>query len=159
MRSRDRKRRQGGRGKGPAPRAARARANSARRIAKAIELAISRADQIRDQHAVVSPKRLSGMADYELVDFKIQEVVEGGKRESQDRSKVIRNLGGTPVERWHARGKLDERKMASDPFLSSGLAHAYRRAASHRQLFEPNTARREAQSSFGRARGCGRKRR
>jgi hypothetical protein len=50
--------------------------------------------------------------DYQPVDFKLQEVTEGGKRKEKT-IRVLRNLGGTPVERWHQRGFLDERQMAA----------------------------------------------
>ena len=49
---------------------------------------------------------------YAEVDFKLQEVVEGGKTKAKT-IQVVRNLGGTPVERWHSRGALDERQMAA----------------------------------------------
>jgi hypothetical protein len=50
--------------------------------------------------------------DYQVRDHKLQEVTEGGKRVEKT-IRVIRNLGGTPVERWHHRGYLDERQMAA----------------------------------------------
>jgi hypothetical protein len=60
--------------------------------------------------------------DYQVRDFKLQEVTEGGKRKDKT-IRVVRNLGGTPVERWHARGKLDERQMAAILFYQERLAH------------------------------------
>jgi hypothetical protein len=41
------------------------------------------------------------------------------ERSRQHSVRVIRNLGGTPIERWHARGKLDARQMAAVLFYQS----------------------------------------
>jgi hypothetical protein len=49
--------------------------------------------------------------DYQVQDHKLQEVTQGGRR-IEKTIRVVRNLGGTPIERWHQRGALDERQMA-----------------------------------------------
>lgn len=53
-----------------------------------------------------------GHGNYRPIDFKLQEVTEGGKRKEKT-IRVVRNLGGTPIERWHGRGHIDERQMAA----------------------------------------------
>lgn len=56
--------------------------------------------------------------DYRPVDFKIEST--GQRDKAKEKSiRVIRNLGGTPVERWHARGALDERQMAAILFYQN----------------------------------------
>lgn len=56
-----------------------------------------------------------GHGDYRPVDFKLVEVVQDGKVKAKT-ARVLRNLGGTPIERWHARGVLAERQMAAIMF-------------------------------------------
>jgi len=86
---------------------------------QAIDDAMRRADaQVVD---LVVPREAQLHGDYRLVDFKIEEVVEGGKVKAKT-AKAIRNLGGTPVERWFAREKLDDRQMAAIVFYQ----HAWR---------------------------------
>jgi hypothetical protein len=46
------------------------------------------------------------------------EVTQGGKRVEKI-AKVIRNVGGTAIDRWAARGKLDERRMAAILFYQA----------------------------------------
>lgn len=80
---------------------------------QAIDDAMRRADaQVVN---MVVPREAQQHGNYQLVDFKIEEVVEGGKVKAKT-AKAVRNLGGTPVERWHGRGKLDDRQMAAIMF-------------------------------------------
>jgi hypothetical protein len=66
---------------------------------------------------------------YHVVDFKLTEGAEDAGRKKEAKSiRVVRNLGGTPVERWHHRGALDERQMAAILFYQE---------AWHRMIGEP----------------------
>ena len=56
--------------------------------------------------------------DYRAVGFKLQEVTEGGKRVEKT-IRVVRNYGGSPIERWHAKNALDERQMAAILFYQN----------------------------------------
>jgi hypothetical protein len=67
--------------------------------------------------AVVTPEARQ-QGDYRAVDFKFVEVTQGGKRVEKI-AKVIRNVGGTAIDRWAARGKLDERRMAAILFYQA----------------------------------------
>lgn len=64
------------------------------------------------------PKETQRHGDYRVVDFKLQEVVEGGKVKAKT-AQVVRNHGGTTIERWCSRGVLDERQMAAILFYQS----------------------------------------
>jgi hypothetical protein len=83
---------------------------------KVIDDAMAKGDEMILES--VLPKAQLDKGHFGLVDFKIVETVHGGKVKSHT-SRVIRNLGGTPVERWHSRGKLDERQMAAILFYQS----------------------------------------
>jgi hypothetical protein len=50
--------------------------------------------------------------DYQPQDFTLRETVRDGKTR-QETIRVVRNLGGTPIERWHRAGAFDERQMAA----------------------------------------------
>lgn len=73
-------------------------------------------DKIMVNSLVTPEARAHG--DYRAVDFKFVEVTEGGKRVEKI-SKVVRNLGGTPIERWSRLGRLDERQMAAILFYQA----------------------------------------
>lgn len=113
------RRRRGGRGYGSPAKVAKAKGQFNRKTAEAIDLAIRRQDQTAIDIAV--PKEAQRHGDYQLVDFKIQEVVEGGKVRAKT-SRVIRNCGGSAVERWQGRGKLDERRMQAILFYQHAWA-------------------------------------
>ena len=69
-----------------------------------------RADQqLVDQTVSAEAQQHGG---YQAIDFKLVEVVEGGKLQARV-AKVVRNRGGTPLDRWHANGGLDDRQMAA----------------------------------------------
>lgn len=50
--------------------------------------------------------------DYRVTDFKLQEVTEGGRRVEKT-IRVVRNVGASPIERWHSKHVFDERQMAA----------------------------------------------
>jgi hypothetical protein len=55
---------------------------------------------------------------YDLVAHQIVEVTEGGKRTIGEKGKektvnVVRNLGGTAIERWYRNHRLDDRRMTA----------------------------------------------
>jgi hypothetical protein len=58
------------------------------------------------------PKAAQQHGDYAPVNFKLIETVHG-KKTRQHEISVVRNRGGTAVERWFARGRLDDRCMAA----------------------------------------------
>lgn len=60
---------------------------------------------------LVSPEA-QAKGDYRPVDFKLEEVVEGGKKVERT-IRVVRNLGCSPIERWHRSGAFDERQIAA----------------------------------------------
>lgn len=96
--------------------------------------------EIGEINALVSPEaRRHG--DYQMVDFKLQEVVEGGKLKAKT-TRAVRNLASTQVDRWLARGRLDERQMAAilfyqeawriwigEPRITANYSPAIRRGA------------------------------
>lgn len=115
----DRKRRQRRRGRSYSSKPAKATGGFNKKTAAAIEIAIRREDQTAIDIAV--PKEAQRHGDYRLVDFKIQEVIEGGKVKAKT-ARVIRNCGATTIERWAQRGKLDERRMAAILFYQAAWA-------------------------------------
>jgi hypothetical protein len=104
-------------GHAPAPKPKQTKGGQIKRARDmAIDQAMRRADaQVVD---LVVPREAQNHGNYRLVDFKIEEVIEGGKVKAKT-AKAIRNLGGTPVERWFARGKIDDRQMAAIGFYQS----------------------------------------
>jgi hypothetical protein len=77
---------------------------------------LSAADRVMVDQVVSAEAQAHG--HYRPIDFKLQEVTEGGKRKEKT-IRVVRNLGGTPVERWQVRGHLDERQMAAILFYQA----------------------------------------
>jgi hypothetical protein len=77
---------------------------------------------------LVSPEA-QAKGDYRPVDFKLQEVTEGGKRVEKT-IRVVRNMGGSPIERWHRSGAFDERQVAAILFYQQ---------AWHMHIGEPRT--------------------
>jgi hypothetical protein len=83
------------------------------------------ADQMMVNQLVSPEAQTHG--DYRAVDFKVEDT---GKRDkSKEKSiRLVRNVGGSPIERWHSRGALDERQMAAILFYQD---------AWHRVIGEP----------------------
>lgn len=89
-----------------------------RRRDRAASDAMSASDRI-DVNALVPPERRRH-GDYRNVDFKLVEVTEGGKRKEKT-AKVVRNLGGTAIDRWNNRNLLDDRQMAAILFYRTAF--------------------------------------
>lgn len=68
------------------------------------------------------PKEAQAQGDYRFVPVTLIEVTEGGKAVKKE-SRAVRNMGGSPIERWAARGKLDERQIQAVLFYQE----AYRK--------------------------------
>ena len=87
-----------------------------RETAKKIEEAIA-----RDEASVVDmvvTKEAQAHGRYELVEHKLHETVKDGKK-STSAIRVVMNRGGTPVERWYARGRFDQRQWVAILFYQS----------------------------------------
>lgn len=89
-------------------------ATKAEKIGKASAAKIEKAMRAASPDAVdlVVSRDAQRHGNYQVVDFGMVEIYEGKKLKTKA-TRVIRNLGGTPIERWHARGKLDPRQMAA----------------------------------------------
>jgi hypothetical protein len=75
-------------------------------------------------NSVVGPE-VRRHGDYQAVDFQLHDVEEGSGSKAKAKAKsirVIRNVGGSPVERWFNRGRLTEREMAAVLFYQSAWA-------------------------------------
>jgi hypothetical protein len=93
-----------------------------KKTAKAIEKGINSDD--RKVVDLVVPAAAQAHGDYRLVDFKLTETIDRRVGETEGKlvtkvTRVIRNVGGSPVERWYARGKLDERQMSAILFYQA----------------------------------------
>ena len=95
-------------------RRARERAKESRRISRA-RGTMSAVDRALID-AVVTPEAQAA-GDHHVTDFKVIETVVGGKTKAHT-TRVIRNRGGSPIDRWHANGGLDDRQMAAIYFYS-----------------------------------------
>jgi hypothetical protein len=72
---------------------------------------------------LVSPEaRAKG--DYRPVDFKLTEVVEGGKVKAKT-AKVVRNLARTQIDRWCSRGRLDDRQVSAIMFYQEAFRQVF----------------------------------
>jgi hypothetical protein len=72
-------------------------------------LELNAAEQAEVNRVVSAEAQQHGL--YAPVDFKLQEVTEGGRRKEKT-MRVVMNRGGTTVERWYRRGGIDDRQMA-----------------------------------------------
>lgn len=80
-----------------------------RRGGKSIRHSEAADQQMVDQLVTSEAKR---HGDYRAVDFKIEDT--GNRDKAKEKSiRVVRNLGTTQVERWHAKHIFDERQMAA----------------------------------------------
>lgn len=80
---------------------------------------MSQADKLSVKALVNPEARRHG--DYRVVDFKLQEVVEGGKVKAKT-VRAVRNMASTQVDRWLGRQRLDERQMAAILFYQAAWA-------------------------------------
>lgn len=64
--------------------------------------------------------------DYRVVDFKLDNGKEGADRKEKAKSiRVVRNVGGSAIERWYAKGGLDERQMQAVLFYQNAHRTAF----------------------------------
>lgn len=69
-------------------------------------------------------KEAQRQGDYRFVPVSLIEVTEGGKPIKKE-GKAVRNMGGSPVERWAARSKLDERQIQAVLFYQDAFRKVF----------------------------------
>ena len=94
---------------------AKPRGQSKAMIAQAIE---------RSEVNKLVSKEAQRQGDYRFVPVTLIEVTEGGKPIKKE-SKAVRNMGGSPVERWAARGRLDERQIQAILFYQDAFRKVF----------------------------------
>lgn len=90
--------------------------------AKRIEKALAR-DEATVIDMVVT-KEAQAHGKYELVDHKLFETVKDGKVVTSS-IRVVRNRGGTTLDRWHAGGRFDQRQWIAILFFQAAYAKAF----------------------------------